>query len=157
MIFFSMFFASMIGLACGVLEPDPRTVKLLAQADSMPDDASIVSLEQTILQILFASSLARAAQTIHSKHVGVHKTNRYGFGVSWARIHRLGIKIMRLGFSWNAASNIICVEGDGDSDSAEFTAKLQNSSEHFGKQKRHELKYFSLGGHEGDDDHHWSW
>ena len=53
---------------------------------------------------------------------------------------------MRLGFSWDAASNIICVEGDGNSDSADFTTKLQSSSEHFGKQNRQELKFFSLGG-----------
>ena len=84
--------------------------------------------------------------SIHSKHVGVHSCNRYGFGIAWARVHRLGQKIMRLGCSWGAASNVICLEGDGDSASADFTIKLQNSSEYYGKQRRHELKYFSLGG-----------
>ena len=121
---------------------DPRIVELLQKAEEHPEDASIVSIEQSILAILFASGLAWAGLSIHSKHVGVHSCNRYGSGVAWARAHRLGQKIMRLGFSWSAASNVICVEGDGDSASADFTIKLQNSSEHYGKQRQHELKYF---------------
>ena len=126
--------------------PDPRIVELLLQADSSPDDAAIVSIEQTILAILFSTGMAVASTRICSRHVGVHKCNRYGFGVSWARFHRLGQKIMRLGFSWNACSNIICIEDDGDNENHEFTMNMQRSSEGYGKQKRHELKYFSLGG-----------
>ena len=53
---------------------------------------------------------------------------------------------MRLGFSWNAASSVICVEGDEDQASCAFTLKLQSSAEGFGKQKAQELKYYSLGG-----------
>ena len=132
------------GFALAGIPIDPRIVELLQKAEEHPEDASIVSIEQSILAILFASGLAWAGLSIHSKHVGVHSCNRYGSGVAWARVHRLGQKIMRLGFSWSAASNVICVEGDGDSASADFTIKLQNSSEYYGKQRRHELKYFSL-------------
>ena len=67
--------------AVAVLTPDPRIQELLAQADSNPDDASIVSIEQSVLGTLFAFELARAGCRIHSKHVGVHECNRYGFGV----------------------------------------------------------------------------
>ena len=132
--------------AVAVLTPDPRIQELLAQADGNPDDASIVSIEQTVLRMLFALGLAWAGRRIHGKHVGVHECNRYGFGVSWTRIHRLGSRIMRLGFTSNACSNVICVEGDAKGPSCAFTLKLQSTAEGFGKQKEHELKYFSLGG-----------
>ena len=64
---------------------DPRIVELLQKAEEHPEDASIVSIEQSILAILFASELAWAELSIHSKHVGVHSCNRYGSGVAWAR------------------------------------------------------------------------
>ena len=129
-----------------VLQPDPRIVELLQQAELNPDSAAIVSIEQSILDILLAVGLAWQGMKILCRHVGVHSSNRYGFGVSWSKMHRLGHKIMRLGFSWNACNNIICVEGDGDSDSAAFTVTMQAAAQGFGKQKLHEMKYFSLGG-----------
>ena len=45
-----------------------------------------------------------------------------------------------------ACNNIVCIEGHGDTESALFTTKVQESSEFFGKQNEHELKYFALGG-----------
>ena len=141
-----MIVSNLLPYVLAVLEPDPRIVELLRQADATPDTAAIVSIEQTILGMLFASSLAWAGRRILSKHVGIHKSNRYGFGVSWSRFHRLGQKIMRLGFSWNACANVICVEGHGDDSNGEFTVNIQRSAARYGKQNRHELNYFSLGG-----------
>ena len=126
---------AMIEVRRSMIVPDSRIQKLLEQADGGADDASIVSIEQTILGMLFSAGLAWAGRKIHSRHIGVHESNRYGFGVAWTRMHRLGQKIMRLGFSWNAASNVICVEGDQDQASCSFTLKLQASADEFGKQK----------------------
>lgn len=143
---FFLVLASTVVSVVAPLSPDPRIVALLQQADADPRNVAIVSIEQAIIAILLSTGLAWNGRRIASKHVGVHKSNRYGFGVSWSRFHRLGQKIMNIGFSWNACSNIICVEGSGDSDSADFTLKLQESAAGFGKQRRHELQYFSLGG-----------
>ena len=85
-----------------VLQPDPRIVELLQQAELSPDSAAIVSIEQSILDILLAVGLAWQGMKILCRHVGVHSSNRYGFGVSWSKMHRLGHKIMRLGFSWDS-------------------------------------------------------
>ena len=41
-----------------VLQPDPRIVELLQQAELNPDSAAIVSIEQSILDILLAVGLA---------------------------------------------------------------------------------------------------
>ncbi len=90
-----MIVSNLLPYVLAVLVPDPRIVELLRQADATPDAAAIVSIEQ---------SLAWAGRRILSKHVGIHKSNRYGFGVSWSRFHRLGQKIMRLGFSWNRST-----------------------------------------------------
>ena len=38
---------------------------------------------------------------------------------------------------------MLCVEGDADSESA---VTMQAAAKGFGKQKLHEMKYFSLGG-----------
>ena len=128
------------------LTPNPEIMILLEHAEKAPDMAAIVTIEQQIIVLLVAAGLAWTGQRIHHKHVGIHKCNRHGFGVSWSRFHRLGAKIWRLGFSWGAASQVICFEDDDDKSNATFTVERQAAAEGYGKQLVHEIKYGAVGG-----------
>ena len=133
-------------IAACVLQPDPEIVALLHLAETEPDVAAIVSIEQMIVGMLVTAGLAWVNRQIQHKHVGVHKCNRHGFGVAWSRFHRLGRKIWKMGFSWAAAAPAICIEDDEESSNADFTVEMQDRADGYGKQKLHEIKYASLGG-----------
>ena len=138
--------SSLIVQVTTVLTPDPIIVALLEKAEAEPDVAAIVGIEQTILGLLFSAGLAWTGVIIHHSRIGIHKVNRYGFGVSWARFHRLGAKIARLGYSKAAASSVICIEEDDQGSNAEFTVNIQKTADQYGKQQKHQIKYASLGG-----------
>ena len=105
--------------------PDPRIVELLARAESMPDDAAIVTIEQQVLAILIAMGMAWTGVQIHYRHVGIHKCNRHGFGVMWSRFHRLGAKIKRIR---PASIHVYIRDVLGDYYYHEFMCKLDDRS-----------------------------
>ena len=139
-------FAALLVVSLGNLVPDPQIVTLLERAEQNPDLTAIVTIEQQILSLLITAGLAWTGRRIHHKHVGIHKCNRHGFGVSWSRFHRLGAKICRLGFSWPAASQVICFEDDDEQSNAKFTAERQTAADGYGRQQIHEIKYAAVGG-----------
>ena len=114
---------------------------LLQEAQELKDGApGIVTIVESVIALLGDAGLSWKMQ-IPSNRVGVHSTNRYGFGVSWARFHRLGKQIVHLGFSWQACSMIVCMEDDTSFKHAEFTVQMQNKAAQFGKQNKAEIKH----------------
>jgi hypothetical protein len=83
--------------------------KLYAEAQS--PGAQIVSLVDDMLVILVALKLAYNA-FIHPKRVGIHMSNRFGFGVAEDAVHHVGEQIHNDGFSWCAVDKAVCIEDD---------------------------------------------
>ena len=78
------------------------------------------------------------------KSVGVHPENRYGFGVSAAAVHRLGARIVRMGFSWAACALAICIAEGSRRKVSKFTTRMQAGSSKFGRSSENEIRYGSL-------------
>ena len=132
-------------------EQDQAIRNLMGEAENLNRNADgneplgIVSIVDAILAILVAQGLAMWKRLLPNE-VGVHPSNRYGFGVSWAIMHKLMSKIKRLGFSWFACQGAVCIEDDDKQTVANYTVKLQNSAEGFGRSKLTEIRDGSLGG-----------
>ena len=62
--------------------------------------------------------------------------------VQWWFCEKIGGATCSQGFGMSTW-DLLCVEGDADSESA---MTMQAAAKGFGKQKLHEMKYFSLGG-----------
>ena len=81
---------------------------------------------------------------IHPKKVGVHPCNRYGFGLQVHNVHRLGARIVGMGWSWEACSLAIAMRSGGASKIAEFTMDLQAESTKLGRNKPQDIDFGSL-------------
>jgi hypothetical protein len=126
---------------------DPVIQKLIADASKLADDApGIGTIVEEILLLLKATGLTSYGIRIPSSQVCVHRDNRYGFGVMVKRSHKLGRKILKIGFLWEACSLCVCIQEPDTKENARFTIKLQAKSDGFAKQKEHEITHASLGG-----------
>ena len=127
--------------------PNQSIVQMIATATAMVQSdgpvAKIVSTLDMILNALIEDGLARHQQ-LPPKCVGIHPSNRYGFGVSAAQVHHLGAQIVRMGWSWSACALAVCIADGATRRSAAFTAKMQRGSEKFGKSVENEIRYGSL-------------
>ena len=127
---------------------DATIANLLAQADAIvkehADAIGIVEIVDNVLTLLITAGLA-SFMYIPAKNVGVHFCNRYGVGVICAQVHKLGAAIVRMGFSYAACAQAVCVEDDETKSSAHFTVKMQSGNEGFGKSNIDEIRYGSLG------------
>ena len=81
---------------------------------------------------------------IHPKKVGVHPCNRYGFGLQVNNVHRLGARIVGMGWSWEACSLAIAMRSGGTSKIADFTVNLQAGSKKLGRNNPQEIDFGSL-------------
>ena len=127
--------------------PNQSIVQMIATATAMVQSdgpvAKIVSTLDMILNALIEDGLARHQQ-LPPKCVGIHPSNRYGFGVSAAQVHHLGAQIVRMGWSWSACALAVCIADGATRRSAAFTAKMQRGSGKFGKSVENEIRYGSL-------------
>ena len=122
---------------------DPRIVALLEDASSMADGLGIVSIVDAIIGLLMVSGLAYS-MFLPPRSVGVHTSNRYGVGVIASKIHKLGVSIVRMGWSYAACSLAVCMEDDDSKSFATFTVRMQSGSQLFGKCQDNEIRYGSL-------------
>ena len=86
--------------------------------------AQIVSILEGVLELLKEDGMVSYLQ-IHPKKVGVHPRNRYGFGIQVNNVHRLGARIVSMGWSWEACSLAIAMRAGATSKIAESTVDLQ--------------------------------
>ena len=110
----------------------------------MEGKGQIVSVLDRVLELLEADGLVRRFVHIHPKQVGVHPSNRYGYGVSAATCHSLGAKIIAMGFSWAACALALCIADGSGRKIAKFTCEMQNKSTKFGRSSQAEIQYGSL-------------
>ena len=108
--------------------PNQSIVQMIAVVQSDGPVAKIVSTLDMILNALIEDGLARHQQ-LPPKCVGIHPSNRYGFGVSAAQVHHLGAQIVRMGWSWSACALAVCIADGATRRSAAFTAKMQRGSD----------------------------
>ena len=112
----------------GRARANPKIQDLLREANFLnanrSSKAKIVSILESVIDLLKADGMVSYLQ-IHPKKVGVHPCNRYGFGLQVNNVHRLGARIVGMGWSWEACSLAIAMRSGGTSKIAEFTANLQ--------------------------------
>ena len=124
---------------------NPQIVRLLNTIDiKHAGRTKIVSVFESILDLLKDDGLVRFNQRLAPKSVGVHPSNRYGFGVSSAAVHRLGKKIVGMGWSWTACALAICIADSSARRIAKFTVRMQRGSNRFGCSDENEVLYGSL-------------
>ena len=124
---------------------NPEIVRLLDSIDIKNAGRSkIVSVFESILDLLSQDGLVRTNQRLSPKSVGVHPSNRYGFGVSSAAVHRLGKKIVGMGWSWTVCALAICIADSSTRRIAKFTVRMQRGSSKFGRSDENEVLYGSL-------------
>ena len=90
-------------------------------------DSKLVSIVDEALERLVKDSLAWRVR-LPPKLVGVHPKNRGGWGVSGGNVHKLGSKVVEIGWSPSATEHAVCVE-DFDNTCAAFTEKLVKESD----------------------------
>lgn len=121
---------------------NPLIMKLLADSSDVTEKSKIVETVETIVGLLMEDGLVTQMH-IPPKNVGVHPSNRYGFGVSAAKVHDLGAKIVGMGWSWAACALAISM-ADGNGKSAKFTCKMQQGSKKFGRSQLAEINFGSM-------------
>ena len=129
---------------CEAPNVNPKIKKLVDSLSSVADKEKIVVAVDEVISLLVQDGLAHTDQRLHPKSVGVHPSNRYGFGVHSSRVHRLGAAIIGMGFSLAATSLAICIRDGPARKSAKFTEVLQNGSKSFGKSSPGQVRYGSL-------------
>ena len=128
-------------------QADPRIQKLIQQTVNLRDASPAISTIVTeILKLLHEVGMCSFNVRLPIAWVGVHKANRYGLGINIRKCHKLGAKIWKIGFNWNACQMVICIEDDDKKSNADFTTKMQGTNKSFAKQSFERIKYASLGG-----------
>jgi len=124
---------------------NPEIERLLESVNLKSDgNAKIASVLDDILNLRYQDGLCKFGVQIHPKCVGVHPSNRYGFGVSVTAVHRLGAKIVRMGWSWAACALAICIADGATRKIAKCTTRMQHGSSKFGQCDENEITYGSL-------------
>ena len=103
----------------------------------------LVSLVDRIIDKLKMMGWAYMAQ-IEPRFVGVHRKNRYGIGILAKNMQDLGLKIVRMGWSWEACALAVCIEDCVDHRNAQFTVAMQSASNLFGRSVLSEIGFASL-------------
>ena len=109
---------------------DPKIVEMLAGVKAT--DVGIVGIVDQVINMLKASGQAVPAR-LHPYTVGVHPSNRGGYGVSAVEVHALGKDIVNMGWSSAATTHAICIEDDDEHAIAEFTSTMQSSTSGLGR------------------------
>ena len=128
---------------------NPKIVDILESVSfrkgklSNHEKSAIVGALDEVLKLLEGDGFLSKLQ-IPPKRVGVHPKNRYGFGVHANNVHRLGARIVAMGWSWVACALAICVGETSRRCISSFTTKLQKGSKKFGKSNPNEIEYGSL-------------
>ena len=120
--------------------------KIVGRALSMQeskDNNGLVSQIEAILASLTSLGLAYK-ERLHPKSVGVHWANRYGLGIVGSWMHKLGLSIVRMGWSNTACIGAVCIEDSDSHACAKFTRDLQIGSSYFGQSEIGEIKFGSL-------------
>ena len=143
-----LMFVMLVAMGVAPRLPNPQIVSVLASVSTNrmtdPENAAhIVSALETILKLLTDDGLV-TRMPLPPNVVGVHPTNRYGFGCSASNVHRLGAKIVRMGWSWAACAMAICIADSASRKIAKFTVKMQRGSKLFGKSLENGIRYGSL-------------
>ena len=107
------------------------------------DNNGLVSQIEAILASLTSLGLAYK-ERLHPKSVGVHWANRYGLGIVGSWMHKLGLSIVRMGWSNTACIGAVCIEDSDSHAVAKFTRDLQIGSSYFGQSEIGEIKFGSL-------------
>ena len=126
---------------------NPKIQDLLQEANFLNANRSsktkIVSILESVLDLLKEDGMLSYLQ-IHPKKVGVHPCNRYGFGLQVNNVHRLGARIVGMGWSWEACSLAIAMRSGGTNKIADFTVNLQAGSKKLGRNNPQEIDFGSL-------------
>ena len=118
-----------------------EVAKLLDTADE--DSSKLVSLVERVLNILENNNLACRARR-PPKVVGVHPQNLGGWGVTPAGVHRLGSKIVSMGFVSKKTWHAVCIEDDVHGTVAKFTEKMFDSADGLLGSSAADVKYGSV-------------
>ena len=106
------------------------------QCEMLEDDQpGLVTLVDKILYRVEVLALA-VRVTLPCGAVGVHPSNRYGIGIKANHMQLLGQKIVKMGWSWSACKEAICMEDSLSKSCQEFTVAFQSKSDKFGKHPR---------------------
>ena len=131
----------------GRARANPKIQDLLQEANFLNANRSsktkIVSILESVLDLLKEDGMLSYLQ-IHPKKVGVHPCNRYGFGLQVNNVHRLGARIVGMGWSWEACSLAIAMRSGGTSKIADVTVNLQAGSKKLGRSNPAEIDFGSL-------------
>jgi len=120
---------------------DSSITELLKSVDAT-SDSRLVSVVDKVLEKLTEQKLAWTCR-IPPRLVGVHQSNRSGYGVSGPEMHRLGSEVVAMGWSEQACSHAVCAE-DTSGQVAAFMEKLWDGTTGLGKVSLSEIKYGSL-------------
>lgn len=120
---------------------NPAIARLIEE--SSRESNQILSVIDTVLKHLLENNLAYRAQ-IPPSLVGVSPKNRDGYGLSPIRVHSVGTKIAKLGFSWDACNHAVCIEDDRKSEIANYSAEISRKNPGLGPLLKSNIKYGSL-------------
>ena len=105
-------------------------------------DSRLVSVVDAVLEELERNALAWRVQ-LPPRLVGIHPKNRGGWGVAGGDVHKLGSKIVAMGWSPQATAHAVCVE-DPDGTAAAFTGRLVAESDGLLAANSKDVKFGSL-------------
>lgn len=98
-------------------------VQSLIDACSGGNESRVVATVDSVVNQLMELGLAYKVR-LPPSWVGVHPTNRGGYGVSQTEVHALGAEILRMGWSWEACRHAICIEDDKKGTVKAFSAAM---------------------------------
>ena len=128
----------------GTIYRDPNDVKKPVTKWTPPAHSpKLCQIVDQIKEICLAHKLAAYGQYPPHK-VGVHKDNRFGFGVISMEMQALGNDIVSMGWSDLETRHASAFEDDDAGTIALFTAKLQASSPLFGKSDPRDIQIGSV-------------
>ena len=109
---------------------DSSIIDLLQEAST--NRTKIVAIADQIDAKLLEQNLAYRIQ-MPPEFVGVHPSNRNGYGLHDASVHALGSDIVSRGFSWQATAHACAIEDNSSGHIKSFSVKLAQNSDLLGK------------------------
>jgi hypothetical protein len=116
---------------------------LVEQAQSAT--AQRVYLVDMILQMLIALNFA-FKQVVNPKRVGVHRANRFGFGIGEQDVQGLILTLQEDGFAKSAIGEAIAFEDDDDRSNEAYTMSLCNDNPYLASFAAGSVDFASVAG-----------
>jgi hypothetical protein len=111
------------------LTVDPVIVELIAKAKDSPQIVAVVAqIDEHLLKTHWAWR-----QHIHPKKVGIHESNRGGYGVGSQEFLQLGSDVTMIGFVPSACADACCFQDGDEHASAVCTKSLCDADPDFAK------------------------